>query len=323
MNVEYPLLETLAAVVREGGFEAAAESLNISPSAVSDRVRLLEDRTGAMLVLRERSCEPTEYGQQLCRHFDRVRLLEQDLTRALAAVSRTDPDAPSVIRVAVNADSLATWFPEVVRIAGAELNLHFEVVPDDQEHTAEKLRSGEALAAITSEWDPMPGCRLSTLGAMEYVAVASGEFVATQLGAGASPETLSKATYLVYDRKDTLPLQWIMTAFGRPARLHGHWIPSCSGHLSCLLNGSGWGIMPRVSVEAHLRDGSLLELVPGASVKMPLYWQSTTSESETMAALSAIVSETAGNWLLPSEGSHDPQAAPTWFAQPEMKQARS
>lgn len=303
MHFEYPLLEALAAVVGEGSFEAAARSLNISRCEVDERIRLLEDKTGMVLVIRDRHCSPTEFGQQLCHHLDQVRLMEQDLRRSFASADQSEPDAPSVIRVAVNADSLATWFPEVVQYAASKLNLHFEVIPDDQEHTAERMRNGEALAAITSESDPLPGCRRFALGAIEYVAVANESFIRQRLGADVSAESLSTATYLVFDRKDTLPLQWIIGAFGKSARLRGHWIPSFSGYMACCLNGSGWGMMPRFSVEPHLRDGSLRELVPGTSVMVPLYWQSSTPNSQIMTALSSIVSQIAEKHLLPFEAS--------------------
>ncbi len=301
MQFEYPLLEALAAVVGEGSLDAAARLLNLSQSEVEERIRLLEDRTGMVLVVRDRHCTPTEFGQQLCRHLDQVRLMEQDLKRSLASADHEEPDAPSVIRVAVNADSLATWFPEIVEYAATKLNLHFEVIPDDQEHTAERMRTGEALAAITSESDPLPGCRRFALGAIEYVAVASESFVEQRLSTGVSAETLAAATYLVFDRKDTLPLQWFISAFGKAARLRGHWIPSFSGYLECCLNGSGWGMMPRFSVDPYLRDGTLRELVPGTPVMVPLYWQSSTPNSQIMMALSAIVSQIAGKHLLPFE----------------------
>lgn len=298
MHFEYPLLEALAAVVRDGTFEAAARSLNISQSAVSQRVKLLEERTGAILVVRGRPCVPTEYGQQLCRHLDQVQLLEQDLSRTLASVESATPDSRAIIRVAVNRDSLATWFPEVVRTAGDTLNLHFEIIPDDQEHTAERLRTGEAMAAVTSDADPVPGCRQFPLGAIEYLAVASPEFVSRSFASGLGVEALSFATYLVFDRKDTLPLQWVMNAFGRPARLTGHWVPSYSGYLACCRNGAGWGMMPRFAVELALAEGSLVELVPGTAVIVPLYWQSSTPNSEIMRSLSAAVAEVAQRHLL-------------------------
>lgn len=298
MRFDYPLLEALAAVVREGTFEAAARSLNITQSAVSQRVKLLEEKTGAVLVVRGRPCVATEYGQQLYRHFEQVQLLENDLRKSLTSIESPSSGIPAVVRIAVNRDSLATWFPEVVRRGGSELNLYFDIIPDDQEHTAERLRSGEALAAVTTEANPLHGCRRVPLGAIEYVAVATPRFVKSRLGDGISRESISNATQLVFDRKDLLPQQWLLNAFGEPAPLAGHWMPSYSGYMACLLNGAGWGMMPRFSVEGHVEDGSLVELVPGTSVIVPLYWQSSGPGSEIMKLLSAVVVDVARRHLI-------------------------
>lgn len=305
MQFEYPLLEALAAVVREGTFEAAARSLNITQSAVSQRLKLLEEKAGAVLIVRGRPCVATEFGQQLYRHVEQVHLLEHDLRKSLTAIEDPSSGNPAVIRIAVNSDSLATWFPEVVQRAGSELNIHFDIIPDDQEHTAERLRSGEALAAVTTEANPLQGCRRVPLGAMEYVAVATPRFVAANFPDGVSRELVSKTTHLVFGRKDLLPQQWLLNAFGEPTPLVGHLLPSFSGYLACCLNGAGWGMNPRSSVESHLDDGTLLELVPGASVIVPLYWQSSGPGSEIMKVLSSIVVEVARKHLtsIPEHGS--------------------
>ena len=304
MQFEYPLLEALAAVAREGTFEAAARALNITQSAVSQRIKLLEERTGAILIARGRPCVATEFGQQLYRHVEQVQLLEHDLRKSLTSIENLPSGIPAVIRIAVNRDSLATWFPEVVQRAGSELNLHFDVIPDDQEHTAERLRSGEALAAVTAEGNPLYGCRRVPLGAIEYLAIATPRFVATNFRDGVSREAVSKTTYLVFDRKDLLPQQWLLNTFGEPAPLVGHRLPSFSAYFACCLNGAGWGMMPRFSVEHHLEDNSLIELVPGEPVVVPLYWQSSGPGSEIMKVLSSIVVEVARKCLL-SNPDHD------------------
>lgn len=303
MQFEYPLLEALAAVMREGTFEAAARSLNITQSAVSQRVKLLEEKTGAVLVVRGRPCVATEYGQKLYRHVEQVQLLENDLRKVLTAIDAPMSGRPAVIRIAVNRDSLATWFPEVVQRAGAELNLHFDIIPDDQEHTAERLRSGEALAAVTTEANPLHGCRRVPLGAIEYLAIAAPRFCAAQFSGGVTREAVARATHLVFDRKDLLPQQWLYSAFGESVALSGHWMPSYSGYLTCCLNGAGWGMMPRFSVEAHLAEGRLIELVPGATVVVPLFWQSSGPGSEIMKMLSSIVVEVARPRLLTGSDS--------------------
>jgi len=313
MQFEYPLLEALAAVVREGTFEAAARSLNITQSAVSQRVKLLEERTGAILITRGRPCVATEYGQQLYRHVEQVQLLEHDLRKDLTSIENPSSGIPAVIRIAVNMDSLATWFPDAIQRAGSELNLNFDIIPDDQEHTAERLRSGEALAAVTTEANPLHGCRRVPLGAMEYLAIAAPRFIANNFRDGVSREAISKATHLVFDRKDSLPQQWLLNAFGESAPIAGHMLPSLSGYLACCRNGAGWGMMPRISVEPYLDDGSLVEFFPGTSVLVPLYWQSSGHGSEIMKVLSSIVVEVARKHLIssPDQGANMRTSVPT------------
>lgn len=300
MQYEYPLLEALAAIVREGSFEAAARSLNISQSAVSQRVKLLEERMGVILVVRGRPCVPTEYGQKLCRHLDQVHLLEHDLRKSLSTIDYASSNQPAVIRVAVNSDSLATWFPELIKQAGSKLNLIFDIIPDDQEHTAERLQSGEALAAVTTQSIPLPGCRRVPLGSMAYVGAATPAFSAKHFPEGPSLEALLNSAHIVFDRKDMLVNQWLINAFGASARLRGHLVPSFSGYLACCLNGTGWGVVPRSSVESHFEEGSLIELMPGASVIVPLYWQSTTPDSDIMKVLSSTVAQVARRHLISS-----------------------
>jgi LysR family transcriptional regulator (chromosome initiation inhibitor) len=111
--LDYPALAALAAVIREGSFERGAQALGVTPSAVSQRVRGLEEKLGTVLVQRGQPCVPTELGRTLCSHFDQVRLLEADLDPALKPRLAGNETTPT-IRLAVNADSLATWFPDAV-----------------------------------------------------------------------------------------------------------------------------------------------------------------------------------------------------------------
>ncbi len=289
MRFEYPYIEALAAVVREGSFEAAAGVLNITQSAVSQRIKLLEEKTGAVLIIRGRPCMATEYGQQLCRHVEQVQLLEHDLQKNLGHIDDPTRDVPAVIRIAVNSDSLATWFPEVIRRVGTELNLAFDILPDDQDHTADLLRSGEALAAITTESRPLHGCQRIPLGAIEYLAVATPDYIEEYFSEGITLDTVTRAPALTFNRKDMLPQQWLLDAFGQSAPLRGHFVPSFSGYMACCLNGSAWGLMPRSSVRPYFENGQLEQLLPGTNVNVPLHWQAGTQGSEIMRVLSNIV----------------------------------
>lgn len=293
MLYDYPALEALAAVIREGTFEGAARSLSITQSAVSQRIKLLEEKTGAVLVKRGRPCIPTEHGMKLYRHIDQVQLLEQDLRKTLLDIDQGHYGAPISIRMAVNSDSLATWFPEVVQRATTRLNLYFDIIPDDQEHTAEKLKSGEALAAVTADANPITGCKRIPLGGMSYIPVATPEFRERYLGEGVTLETLSQAPCVFFDRKDTLQDQWLIDVFGRTTQLRPHFVPSTPGYMAACMAGCGWGLVPAPAVDVHLRSGMFTELVPGTSIEVMLYWQSSIGSSEIMRELSNIVADVA------------------------------
>jgi LysR family transcriptional regulator (chromosome initiation inhibitor) len=297
VRFEYPLLEALAAVVREGTFEAAARSLNITQSAVSQRVRLLEEKTGAILIRRGRPCVPTELGMKLYRHTELVQLLELDLENDLSQLSTGRRSLPAAIRIAVNADSVAIWFTEVIRRAASKLNVYFDLIPDDQEHTAQRLKDGEALAAVTTEASPIQGCKRVQLGTMEYVAVATPDFHAEHFADGVTLESIGRAPILFFDRKDMLQEHWLLNVFGRTTGFRCHYVPSFSGYLAACLNGCGYGLVPRPTVDEHIRNGAFVELTPGHAVAVSLYWQSSARESEMMRDLGQIVVDVARRYL--------------------------
>lgn len=172
--LDYASLAALAAVVREGSFERAAVALHVTPSAVSQRIKLLEERLGCVLVVRGQPCAATDSGRLLCRHVEQVGMLEHDLQQALPkltalAAGRT----PVTLRVAVNADSLETWFVAALQTFLEREEARLDVALDDQEHTLQWLRSGEVLAAVTAHAQPVQGCNSVPLGKLSYVATAS------------------------------------------------------------------------------------------------------------------------------------------------------
>jgi LysR family transcriptional regulator (chromosome initiation inhibitor) len=297
-NIDYESLAVLAAVVREGSFDGAARSMNVTQSAVSQRIRQLESKVGTMLIIRGRPCVPTETGQALCQHYDEVVLLQHELKSRLAAEGQRSAQAAR-IRIAVNSDSLATWFPSVVRRAAEELNILFEISHDDQDHTEQAIRSGEALAVVTANYTPIHGCKRISLGAMEYLAVASPDFVSRHLPDGPTLSALAAAPCIFFDRKDTLPEQWLEKCFDQVERPPAHLVPSYEGYLSCLVNGTGWGMMPMETTERLIRKGRLVELIEGKRICISLHWQSAAQTSEILRLLSELVQDEARKLLIP------------------------
>ena len=292
--LDYSLLSALAAVVREGSFERAARALHVSSSAVSQRIRLLEERVGQVLVVRGQPCLATDTGQRLCRHAEMVGMLEQALHDSLPALRSPDSPSPRVtLRIAVNADSLATWFVAAAAAFAAEQPALLDIGLDDQDHTAERLRSGEVLAAVTALADPVQGCRSIPLGRMRYLATASPAFVARYFPGGLSPAALAQAPCLTFNRQDDLQARWLRQVCGQAVETARHWLPASQAFVDASVAGLGWGMNPAALVAQALHDGRLVELQPGADLWVPLHWQHVRLKVPMLDHLTAAVVQAA------------------------------
>lgn len=298
--LDYASLAAVSQVVRDGSFERAARSLNVTASAVSQRVKLLEDRLGLALIVRGTPCVATDAGQRLCRHVEQVGMLEHDLHRALPALGQLDNASSRItLKVAVNADSLDSWFVgAVARFCDKEQAL-VDTSIDDQEHTAEWLRTGAVLAAVTSSAKPVQGCRSIPLGHMPYVATASPAFVRRWFPGGVTAEALAQAPCMTFNRKDRLQSDWVRQVCGHAVEMPRHWLPSSQAFVAGALAGLGWGMNPLAFVADHLRRGRLVRLVPDSDRRVPLHWQHARLQIPMLDRLTDAVVGTAKAALEP------------------------
>jgi LysR family transcriptional regulator (chromosome initiation inhibitor) len=286
--LDYALLSALAAVVRTGSFERAAHQLNVTPSAVSQRVKLLEERIGAVLVVRGQPCLATEAGQRLCQHVEQVALLESSLRQSLPGL---EPETrPVTLRIAVNADSLATWF---IQAMAATEGFLFDLVLDDQDYSADWLRRGEVVAAVTSYGKPIQGCNCYPLGALRYVATASPEFMERWFAEGLNAQSIARAPCLMFNQKDRLQAIWLQQALGMDVSPPVHWLPSSQAFVDGALAGLGWGMNPEALVQEHLRAGRLIALKPSDPLEVPLFWQQSRIVGSLLADVTRAVLSTA------------------------------
>ncbi|WP_282799676.1 LysR family transcriptional regulator ArgP [Bombella apis] len=294
---DYAALTAVSAVVREGSFERAAAVLGLTPSAVSQRVRGFEERLGGVLVIRGQPCRLTELGTMLCRHFDCVRVLESDLAARLAWQDR-GATLPATVKLAVNADSITTWFSHaMMAFARQDPAITLDISIDDESCTAERLRSGDVMAAVTASSDPLPWCRTVSLGRMVYVACASPSFMRVHFSQGVTAETVQKAPYLRFDRRDMFQARWAEAVYGVTLGAPACWIRSSTAFLDLCLHGLGWAMHPLPLVEHHLRSGALVELPPAHRPSMPLFWSVPRLYGSALNRLSQNVQRVAAEWL--------------------------
>lgn len=270
-------LRTLTAVVDTGSFELAARELAITPSAVSQRIRALEVRLGRPVVVRARPVVPTNAGAVVLRLARQVELLERD---ALAELGADGAASGRRISLVVNSDSLATWALTPLAEVAASHGVHFEIRREDQALSADALRDGTAVGAVTSVGQPVPGCRVRRLGAMRYRPMATAAFVARWFADGATPDALAEAPVVVFDRTDDLQFRWLRQRSGRPLAPPVHYVPESTTYAAAIRLGMGWGMVPDQQATPDL-----VELTPGGAIAVPLYWQQWRLDSPVLDAL--------------------------------------
>ncbi len=288
MGIPLDLVETIVAAVDEGTFEAAAARLHVTPSAVSQRIRRLEQEVGRILLVRSKPVRATEAGAAIVRLARQSALLEHEALRALGAGDDA-VEAPSArLSLAVNADSLGTWFLAPLARVAQQHSVVFELHRDDQDFTARLLTDGTVMAAVTSEAAPIAGCRVTPLGIVRYDAAATPEFVQTWFPDGVTPAALTRAPVVDYDRRDEMQSRWLRARRADPAAPPRHYVPATSDFAAAIRLGLGWGmLMPFQSQEA-LAAGEVV-LLGGPPVTVPLYWQQWNLRSTLLDAVAAEV----------------------------------
>ena len=297
MRIDHAQLRALAAVIREGSFERAALSLNVTSSAVSQRIKALEDRVGKLLIRRTLPTEATPEGQVLVQLAEQTALLEHD---ALHRMGIADEDLPHAsIPVAVNHDSLETWFPEAAlqfaRQTGTTLDLRLE----DQDHTVALLRQGAVLGAVTTLDEPVQGCQIHALGSIRYAATCTPAFHEQYFAKGVNAQSLAQAPVLVFNRKDDLQARYAQRLTGSQQPLHAPtwWIPSTRAFVHANLGGLGWTMNPLPLVRRHLDSGRLVYMKARAWEDIPLYWQHWKGEVASMALLTRAIMQASSTLI--------------------------
>ncbi|WP_263142446.1 LysR family transcriptional regulator ArgP [Pseudomonas alcaligenes] len=293
---DYKLLAALAAVVEQAGFERAAQALGLSQSAVSQRIKLLEARIGQPVLVRATPPTPTEVGRRLLNHVQQVRLLERDLQGQVPALD--EGGSPERLRIALNADSLATWWASASAAFCAERRVLLDLVVEDQDVGLRRMRAGEVAGCLCGSERPVSGARSLPLGAMRYRAVASPAFMARHFPQGLRKDRLAAVPAIVFGSDDQLQHRYL-AALGIGGGFLHHLCPSADGFFRLALAGIGWGLVPELQARTALAAGELLELLPERPIDVPLYWHHWRNGGDLLASLTEHLRRQAPAWLVP------------------------
>lgn len=289
MDLPLEHLATFAAIIDEGSFEGAARRLHITPSAVSQRVKSMEQRVGSVLLQRTRPVVLTAAGTTVLRVARQLDRIVDDAARELGG----GPTRGAVTPIVVNADSLATWFVPALARAARETSAGFEVIRADETLSTEHLRRGEAMAALTATRAPVPGCTSTRIVTDRYHAVAAPGFAAEFFAAGVTADALGRAPMLEFDRQDVFQQRFIRRVTRARVEPPRHYVPSSAEFALAIELGMGWGMLPELQCRDALANGRLVEIGPGSTIDLPLYWQRWNLHSPVLDRLSEIVREEA------------------------------
>lgn len=286
--LDYKLIEAFAVVVQEGGFEKAAGKLHITQSAVSQRIKLLEEQFGQIILLRTVPPQPTPFGRELLGLYNQVSRLESDLLTPYEVEGEEFTSLP----IGVNADTLATWFFTVVEPFLLSRKVVLDIMVDDQEETEKLLKDGKVLGCITTRRSPLQGCASHYLGDVEYGIFCSPDFRRKWFPNGVDSESVKKAPMITFNRKDMLNIKILTKKLGSaPQIFHTHYVPSAELFMDFIENSHAFGAIPHHQSEQPFFDGKICELAPDCKEMVPLFWQCWNLESALLREITERIKQ--------------------------------
>lgn len=290
--LDYKLLEALAAVVQEGGFDRASNRLGMSQSAVSQRIKQLEEQIGQIVVARSNPPRTTKTGRRLLKHFYQTKKLEADV---FDEIIPGDTDDFTTLSIGTNRDCLSTWLPQAVHDFLQQQKVILEFSASDQEQTHQLMKDGDVMGCISVKNQPMQGCRIEYLGRMRYWLVATPEFKNRWFKKGVTEKTVSRAPLVCFDRKDEMHHQLFEMLFGKiPNPLPVHYVPSTKGYADFIFRSLAYGLLPEQECGSQLENGELVTLMPGFPKEVDLYWHYWNLKSALLERFSQHLVKQAG-----------------------------
>ena len=286
--LDYRQLQALATVIEEQSFERAAQRLFLTQSAVSQRLKQLEESLGKLLIIRSQPLRPTPAGQQLYRHYQQVSLLQNEL---LDNRQEASDQGHTRLAIGLNADTLATWFLDAIEPVMKSSQVLLQLSVDDQDQTLQLLRQGDVIGCISASDQAVQGSSCTPLCTTRYLAVAAPELIAQQFPEGVSATLLNRAPVVEFNEKDDLQKVYLKHYWPDVTDYPFHRVPSSEAFVEMIVRGYGWGMVPEQQVSDLLSSGKLRELAQGKPVDVPLYWHSWNMNSTVIKTVADCLAD--------------------------------
>jgi LysR family transcriptional regulator (chromosome initiation inhibitor) len=293
-SIDYRALAVLDAVASHGSFDKAALALGITQSAVSQRIKALEDASGRLLIIRGQPAVPTGLGQRLIVHHRNVKLMEASLDIDLGnSVSMPE------IAIAIDADSLATWFPDTLSALLAPPRCQLDVRLADSDSALQMVRDGSVFGCVAAESgtaiDAAAATSVTPLGTLRYVCVATPVFAGHWFGDGFIAEAVQLAPAVV--GQHGLLARFLAEQLNMREPFPHHTLPVEAARRGCVQDGLAYGLMPQRLAAQALATDRLVDLMPGSTLDVPLSWHAWTLDTPFTKLLSEQIVKSARDYL--------------------------
>jgi LysR family transcriptional regulator (chromosome initiation inhibitor) len=150
------------------------------------------------------------------------------------------------------------------------------------------------LGCVTTLKQALRGCKVVTLGAMDYVAVAQPDYASQHLPGGLTQHNFRQVPFIAFNRKDDGQAEFVAKAFGlKRVTLNQLFVPSSEGQVRALLAGWGVSILPELLVRKLIAAGEIVNIAPAYALPVQLYWHCWNLESDVLDALSVALMRSA------------------------------
>ena len=269
-SLDYKLIRALDAVIKTQSFDKASEHLNITQSAISQRIKQLEQQLAQPVLVRSQPLAATALGEKLLRHYRQVRQLEYEL---IDQVFPEEKDMLVNIAIAVNADSLASWFLPAISPLLKQHAIELDLQVIDELYTHELLKKGEVYAALSSSEKPVTGCKVIEIGDVRYILCATPEFVNKYFSKGLNQSSLTKAPGVEFDQRITMHRDYIEQFYGvESGQYPCHLVRSSEAFVTMALESVAYCLIPHFQAQEYLDDGRLIDLAPDNHLVRTMYW---------------------------------------------------